>query len=74
MTLEQKLEKLPAYIYCDNPECDYERHYLTFNRDIQGKWSVGYIEFLHHSAVYAENGFDTLEEAIDAVTRDILVK
>lgn len=71
MTLEQKLDKLPPYLYCDEPMCKDQRHYLTFNRDIQGKWCVGYVEFLYHTGINTGNSYDTLEAAIDAVAHEL---
>lgn len=66
--LEAKLNKLPSYIYCK--VCD-QKHYLSFNRDIQGKYSVGYVEFENHTAILAENGFDTLEAAVDFIEKEL---
>lgn len=40
--LENELEKLPSYIHCNN--CT-NRHYLTLNKDIHGRWCIGYTEF-----------------------------
>jgi hypothetical protein len=73
MTLEQKLEKLPAYLYCDNEECDNERHYLVFNKDIQGHWTCGYVEFTTHSGILTGNEFKTMEEAVDALAKELHV-
>lgn len=56
------LDKLPAYVYGD---CCKEKHYLSLNRDITGKWSIGYVEFAEHTAIggLALNDADTIEEA-----------
>jgi len=62
MTLEDKLHELPAYVHCD--DCG-ERHYLTFNKDIQGKWSIAYVEYESELGFHYGNGFETLEEAAD---------
>jgi len=54
------IEKLPAYIYCD--DCP-EKHFLTFNRDIQGKWCIAYAEFVQGTAIFPMNDFTSLETA-----------
>lgn len=53
-------DELPAYLYC--PDCD-EKHFLSLNKDIHGKWSAGYVDFENHTAVATTNNSDTLEEA-----------
>ena len=57
---------LQPYIYCDNDGC-LEKHYLTLNQDVQGKWCVGYVEFTNHTAHVALNDFDTIAEALAAM-------
>lgn len=56
----QVIEELPAYLHCD--DCD-ERHYLSVNKDIQGKWSIGYVEYATHTAIHTANSFETIDEA-----------
>ena len=61
------LDNLPSYLYGD---CCKEKHFLTVNRDIQGKWSIGYVDFTNHEAIanLALNDSDTLEEAAQRMT------
>lgn len=74
MSIQEKLDKLPAYLYCDEESCehsDYAKHFLNLNRDIRGKWSVGYVEFETHSAIYTENNFETIEQAVNALIEEL---
>ena len=76
-SLEQKIRKLPAYVYCDPSEvhdCNNEKHYLTMNRDIRGKYSVAYEEPITRVCIYSGSGFETLEAAIDALGKKLEVK
>ena len=56
------LNDLPSYVYC--PDCS-NKHFLTLNRDIQGKWTIGYVEFEEGQAIsgLALNGSDSVSEA-----------
>lgn len=62
------MDDLPAYINCD--DCG-ERHYLIFNRDIQGKWTTGYQEFVENTAIHTGNGFETIDEAVEFLKKDL---
>jgi hypothetical protein len=58
-------EDLPAYLYCDQESCDL-KHYLTFNRDIQGKWNAAYVEYEAYEAIpglISEGNGSTMEAA-----------
>lgn len=44
------LDDLPPYLNCD--DCGL-RHFLTINRDVQGKWSAAYL-------AYGDEGQSTL--------------
>lgn len=59
------LQDLPVYLYCDIDECK-DRHFVTVNRDVHGKYTIGYVEFTNHTAIggLALNESDTLEEAV----------
>lgn len=61
---------IPSYVYCEAPGCE-QKHYLSLNKDIQGKWSIGYMEFETHTAIYGENGFNSIEEATDWVEQEL---
>lgn len=60
-----KLEDLPVYLYCEDPECT-NKHFVSVNRDISGKYIIGYVEFDNYGCIgdLALNGSDTLEEAV----------
>lgn len=62
------IDELPPYLYCDDPGCD-NKHFLTFNRDIQGKWTIGYVEFETGGSIaeLSFNGSDSIEEAVTRV-------
>lgn len=58
-------EDLPVYLYCDDEQCS-AKHFITVNRDIAGKYIIGYVEFENHTAIVglALNESDTFSEAV----------
>lgn len=56
------LEDLPHYVYCDVPNCE-ARHYLSVSRNIQGRWTIGYIDFDTSMACLYVNDAETIGEA-----------
>lgn len=58
------IEELPPYLYCDVDGC-FDRHYLTLNRDVQGRWSIGYIAYMPERGIgeLCENSFTSINEA-----------
>lgn len=66
------MNDLPAYIYCDIEECGY-KHYLSFNKDIQGNWSAGFVAYTDNGeeGVICRNGFITLEEASEWIKKEL---
>ena len=71
MTLQAKINKLPSYIY---EEDNGERFFLTFNKDIQGNWSIGYVEYGNQLAIHCGNMFDELGKAIDFMLDELSIK
>lgn len=65
------IDDLPHWIECADEDCEY-KHFLTFNRDDNGRWSAGYVEYNTHLAVCTINNADTLQEA--AVRLDASIK
>lgn len=61
---------LPDYMYCEMEDCELP-HFLNFNRDIDGKWCAGYVEFENHTAIATINSADTLDEAVIRVKASI---
>lgn len=55
------IDELPHYVYCNLEGCN-NRHYLSFNRDVQGKWSVVYIAFETNMACLFVSDAASLEE------------
>ena len=57
-----KLEELPETMYC--MDC-HRHHFLSINRDIYGKWAIGYVEYEQGSVIpgLALNNSDTIKEA-----------
>lgn len=64
----KELDNLPAYLYCDDPEC-WGRHYLTLNRDVHGRWTVAYVEYKDNRAIsnLAFNDNKSIYEALARV-------
>lgn len=56
------VEDLPSYVYCDIENCG-EKHFLQLNRDAQGKWSAGYVEYETYMACLFINDAETMDEA-----------
>lgn len=71
--LEKRLDKLPPYLYCDDLYCG-QKHYFNLNRDIHGRWSIGFVEYLNHSAIHAANEFNTPTEAVKALEEELNAK
>jgi hypothetical protein len=67
--LEHKLAHLPPYLYCKQPDCDCggERHFLSFNKDIRGRWVIAYVNFETECGIFAGGGFPTLSAAVEAM-------
>lgn len=60
-----EIDDLPPYMYCDIEECKY-RHFLTLNKDVQGKWSIGYAAFVTDErgiSGLCENRFSSVDDA-----------
>jgi hypothetical protein len=68
------VDKLPSYVYCDLDDCGY-RHFLSLNRDVQGKWSIGYVAFTDNGelaiAELCLNGFDSIDSAAREISKRI---
>lgn len=77
MTFNEKLDKLPAYVYCDGTEdCEHSdavKHYLNFSKDIKGQWCVGYCEYETQSVLHGSNEFKTLEAAADWILEELAI-
>lgn len=77
MMLTEKLDKLPAYIYCAGTEdCEHSeavKHYLNFSKDIKGQWSAGYCEYETQSVLHGFNEFKTLEAAADKLLEELAI-
>jgi hypothetical protein len=62
------IDKLPPYLYCD--DCP-NKHYLSLNKDVQGKWSIGYVEYESHQGIYTANEFRSINEAAKYLLKEL---
>ncbi len=69
--MKHKPNDLPAYIHCD--DCG-ERHYLSLNRDVQGRWSIGYVDFAGGEAIHGMNGFKSINDALKAMKLELKIE
>lgn len=60
------IEKLPKYLYCD--DCDL-RHFLTLNRTLNGKWTIGYTEWTNGGSIFGINGCSDIPDAANQLKK-----
>lgn len=60
-----------AYLYCDDCE---GKHFLNLNMDIQGRWSIGYINYQTNHVLHPGNEFRSTRQAIEWVNKELGLK
>lgn len=69
MTFQDKLTKLPAYL--NEKRLSPYKFFLAINKDIQGRWSIGYCDFQRNKVLHSRNDFLILEDAVNWMYKEV---